>query len=89
MDTRELRRTLLRKLHAIEDRKAHHVFFFFEIGGRLYRATKLSHGARGQLAPSLASLIARQLKLNNKELNELVTCPLSEEEYFQTWLNRT
>lgn len=89
MDVRDLRRTLRSKLHAIEDRATHHVFFYFDIDGRQYRATKLSHGLRGQLAPSLESLVARQLRLRREELAALVECPLSEEEYFSIWLQRS
>jgi hypothetical protein len=89
MDVRDIDRTLRRKLHAIEDRKKDHIFFYFKIEGKQYRATKLSHSARGQVDESLLSLISKQLRLKREELQDLVACPLSEEEYFRLWLDRS
>lgn len=88
MEVRDIRRTLLRKLHAVEDPKRDHVFFYFEKEGKLYKATKLSHGATGQLDENLIHLIARQLRLRKEELESLVDCSLSEDEYFPLWSKR-
>ena len=49
MDYEELRSTLLSKGKAEEDRGGDHVFFFVEVDGKWYRATKFSHSARGQI----------------------------------------
>lgn len=88
MDVRDIYRTLKGKLHAIEDRKSHHIFFYFEIEGKQYRATKISHSARGQVDESLLRLISKQLRLQQGELQDLIACPLSEEEYFRLWTER-
>lgn len=88
MDVKDIRRTLVGKLHAIEDRKPHHVFFYLDIGGRQYRATKLSHGAKGQIDDSLVSLIAKQLRLQKQELVSLVDCALTQDEYLRLWVER-
>jgi hypothetical protein len=88
MDTRDIRRTLLRKLHAIEDRKKDHIFFYFDRDGKQHRATKLSHGLQGQLDDTLLGLIAKQLRLQKKELDSLVECSLKEDEYFKRWSER-
>jgi hypothetical protein len=88
MDVRDIVRTLKGKLHAIEDSKRHHIFFYFNIEGKQYRATKLSHSAKGQVDESLLSLISKQLRLRREELQELVACPLSREDYFRLWTER-
>lgn len=88
MDFRDIHRTLLIKLDAVEDRKHDHVFFYFVIDGHEHRATKLSHSARGQMDDSLISLVARQLRLKKQELSSLVDCPLGKEQFFQLWSER-
>lgn len=88
MDFRDLRRTLLSKLNASEDRQQHHVFFYFNVNGKEFRATKFSHSAKGQIDVSLLNLIAKQLRLRNAEIDSLVACPLSKEEYFRLWSQR-
>lgn len=89
MEVRDIRRALLRKLHAVEDPKRAHVFYYFVIEGKQYKATKLSHGATGQLDDNLVHLVAGQLRLRKEELESLVECPLSENEYFALWANRS
>ena len=89
MEISDIRRTLLNKLHAVEDAKRDHVFYYFEIQGKQHKATKLSHGAIGQLDDNLLHLIAEQLRLRKEELESLVECPLSEKEYFALWSNRS
>jgi len=88
MEVRDIRRTLLQKLHAVEDTKRNHVFYYFERDGKHHKATKLSHGTRGQLGDNLVYLIASQLRLQKNELESLIDCPLSEDEYFVLWDSR-
>lgn len=88
MNYSELRSVLLSKGEAIEDRSGNHIFFYIEVDGQEYRATKVSHGARGQIDARLASLIARQMRLTGGELKEFVACPLSREEWVERWRAR-
>lgn len=88
MDVRELRSALLRKLETTEDRKGHHIYHRFEFGGRRYRVAMLSHSARGQLPDFVVSNTARRLKLSRAELEDLVNCPLSGDEFRRLWETR-
>ncbi|HLA81079.1 MAG TPA: hypothetical protein VJP78_05510 [Thermoleophilia bacterium] len=81
MDVRRLRHTLVGKLGGEEDRRGHHVFFYFEVDGQAYGGAKLSHSARGQLHNSIVLSIARKLKLNSSELEAAVSCQLEREAF--------
>jgi len=66
-----------------EDTSGHHKFYHLiycdkEVG--IY--TKISHGAR-DISASILSQIAKQLKISNNELEDLVRCPLSSEGYIE------
>ena len=85
MDVRELQQALRRKRGAVEDRRRHHVFWWLETDGREYRVAKFSHSSRGQLPQYILSDTAKRLKLSNAELDDLVNCPLSGEEFLRLW----
>ncbi len=84
MDYRDLRASLLTKGETIEDRSGAHAFYFMEVDGRRYRATKVSHGARGQISDELLSAIAKEMRLKTGELKDFVQCSVSRED----WLSR-
>ena len=65
-----------------------HVFYWIEIDGLEYRAAKFSHSSRGQLSDLILSDTARRLKLSRAELDDLVDCPLSGEEFRRLWGTR-
>lgn len=88
MDYQELRAALLRKGQAEEDTKRDHSFFFIVVAGKKERATKLSHGERGQINNELLSLIARQMRLKREELQDFVDCTLGREDWLRLWLVR-
>ena len=88
MDLRDLQRALRRKLGAVEDRRSHHVFYWIEIDGLDYRAAKFSHSSRGQLSDLILSDTARRLKLSRAELDDLVDCPLSGDQFWELWGTR-
>ena len=48
----------------------------------------LSHSARGQLLDFVVSNTARRLKLSRAELEDLVNCPLSGDEFRRLWETR-
>ena len=89
MDYQDLQHALLSKGKATEDRQSHHIFFFIEIDGKNYRATKFSHSARGQISAQLLSMISRQIRLTSKELQEFVNCTLGKEEWLKLWRQRS
>ena len=89
MDLRDLQRALRRKLGAAaEDRRSQHVFYWIEIDGLDYRAAKFSHSSRGQLSDLILSDTARRLKLSRAELDDLVDCPLSGDQFWELWGTR-
>ena len=88
MDIRDLQRSLRRKLGAEEDRRSHHVFYWVTIDGQDFRAAKFSYSSRGQLPDFIVADTAQRLKLNRAELNALVDCPLTGEQFFQLWNSR-
>lgn len=88
MNVRDLQRALRRKLRAVEDRRSHHVFYWVTIDGVEFRAAKFSHSSRGQLPDFIVSDTAQRLKLSRAEVNELVDCPLSEEQFLELWATR-
>ena len=89
MDIGELQGALRRKLNASEDRRSHHVFFWMEVEGRDHRVAKFSHSGRGQLPQFVVSDTARRLRLRGGELQELVDCPLSGEQFLELWRARS
>ena len=88
MDVRSVRRSLLSKLNAVESRRSHHVFFFFDYQGKRYLGPKLSHSWRGDLDSQQEAWLRRPLLLNAREFEDLVSCPLSGPEFFAIWAER-
>ena len=88
MDYLELRSALLSKGKTSEDRKSHHIFFFIEVDGKNYRATKFSHSARGQITDDILGAIARQMRLTSKELRNFVDCAVTCEKWLEFWRQR-
>lgn len=67
-----------------EDRDGHHIFFSYEtIDGRLTEIrTRISHqSGGGDIGDHLLGAMARQVKLNRREFDQLIDCPLSREQY--------
>jgi len=88
VDYRELRTALLSKGEAEEDRRGHHVFYFVDVDGKPYRATKFSHSARGQISNDILGAIARQMRLRTQELQRFVDCSIDRAEWLRIWRQR-
>ena len=88
LDYRELRACLTSKGETSEDRSSHHVFYLVKIDGKLYRATKMSHSARGQISDQLLSVIAKEMRLKTKELKDFVDCTVTREDWLNLWKER-
>ena len=88
MDVRFVKRALANKLGAIESRRSHHVYFFFDYDGKRYLGPKLSHSWRGDLDRQQEAWIRRPLLLNSSEFEDLIACPLSSSEFLSLWAER-
>jgi hypothetical protein len=88
LDYRELHSALLSKGAATEDRTRHHVFYLIEVDGKMYRATKLSHSAHGQISNDILGAVARQMRLRTKELRDFVDCTVTREQWLDLWRQR-
>lgn len=58
-----------------------HTYLFFSVGGRKSSIhTKISHGNK-EYGDHILSLVARQLRITTKQLDDLLDCPMSHEDY--------
>lgn len=63
------------------EKQSHHTFFALAVNGlRSGVRTKLSHGVR-EYGASLLHQIAQDLGLTNEELERLLDCPMSGQQY--------
>ena len=58
-----------------------HTYLFFSVEGQKSSIhTKISHGNK-EYSDNILSLVARQLHISSKQLDDLLDCPLSYERY--------
>jgi hypothetical protein len=77
--TRDIASALLKK--GFEERSSRHRLFYLRINGKISGVhTYLSHGIKEYNADLLTKMRA-QLHLSGKELDDLIHCPLSGEDY--------
>ena len=58
-----------------------HTYLFFSVEGRKSGIhTKISHGNK-EYGDNILSLVARQLRITTKQLDDLLDCPMSYEDY--------
>jgi hypothetical protein len=68
--------------------KSHHEMYWLHVEGRRSSVrTRISHGAR-EYGDNLLGQMARQLGLSRSEFDDLVDCPLSEEDYVTRLVDR-
>jgi hypothetical protein len=77
--TREIKAALEHK-GFVKSNSDHEVFRLRVKGKITSIRTHLSHGSN-EYNDNLLALVARQLKLRRSQLNDLIDCPLSGEEY--------
>jgi hypothetical protein len=82
MRVRDLQRMYVGKLEAVEEEGSGHTKYRIYHGDRLLAHTVLSR-SHGELDDSMVAKIARQLSVTRVQLNRLVECPMSFEEYAQ------
>jgi hypothetical protein len=84
--TRDIAAALLKK--GFEERSTHHKIFYLRINGKISGVhTFLSHGVKEYNADLLTKMRA-QLHLSGKELDDLIHCPLSGEDYVKLLIER-
>lgn len=74
----------LKRKGFVEEREGHHIFLIYETtaGLRTDIRTRLSHQSGGSdIGDPLLGAMARQVRLNRREFDELIDCPLSRQEY--------
>jgi len=81
LKTRLLAQALIQK-GFVEVESDHRRFFLHVLGKRTSVHTKISHGEK-ELGDVLAALVARQLALSRKELDDVVNCPLDHKGYVE------
>jgi hypothetical protein len=84
--TRDIAAALLKK--GFVERSSHHKIFFLCIEGKISGVhTFLSHGVKEYNTDLLAKM-RTQLHLSGKELEDLIQCPLSGEDYVNLLVER-
>jgi hypothetical protein len=78
---RIIRGSLLRK--GFIEEMTHHLFFWLHVDGhRTDVYTFISHGAK-ECDDIILGRMAKQLMLTRAQLNDLIDCPMSPEEYVE------
>jgi len=76
---REIKEGLIKKGFIAYQRD--HTYLFFSVEGRKSGVhTKISHGNK-EYGDNILSLVARQLHITTKQLDDLLDCPMSYEDY--------
>lgn len=88
MDVGEIRRAMVRKLEALEDRRKDHIWFYFSYDGKEYKGPKLSHSWHGDLNDQQIAWLKKPLELTKSEFQDFVECPLSTQEFYEKWTER-
>lgn len=78
-ETRKIESSLLSKGFSKENTH-HEMYWYFYNGKKTSIRTRLSHGYK-EYSDNLLGLIARQLHLKKSELEDLIDCPLTKEQY--------
>jgi len=79
-------RRSLKKKGFVEITNGHHVYLHHKLEGKLTGPqTRVSHGKDSHdIGPAIVSQMVKQLNLSNKkEVEDLVTCPMSAEVYVE------
>jgi len=77
----QLRNALLAK--GFQQDKTHHAMFWLVVGGKKRAIrTRLSHGAR-EYGDALLGLMARQMRLRRRELEDFIRCPMDGAGYVE------
>lgn len=79
--TREIEEALLSKGFMKEDKK-HKMFFLYYGDKRTSIYAMTSHGIK-EYGENLLAKMAREIKLNRNELDDLIECPLQKDDFIE------
>lgn len=86
LKSRTIKSGLQRKGFEI-DKKGHHIYFRKIVDGKDIGAwTYISHG-HSEVGDNILSKMAKQLNLNKSQFEDLVNCPMNEDEFIEIWNN--
>jgi hypothetical protein len=85
--TRDIRKSLTGKGFQVIECSHHEMLWLFAHGKKTSIRTRLSHGS-DEYDDGLLGLMAKQLKLKRSELNSLIECPMSGDEYLNSLLQQ-
>lgn len=74
---RDVKQSLLRKGFRETDKRDHYYYFFYHDNKKTNIFTKISHNET-DIGDKLCSCMAKQVRLNNAQFQELVDCPLTQ-----------
>jgi hypothetical protein len=77
--TSRIRTSLLRK-GFVSDQTHHEMLWLHVDGKKTSVRTRLSHGGK-EYGSSLLGLMARQLHLSREQLDDLISCPMTMQDY--------
>lgn len=79
--TKDLERSLIKKGFLKEDGD-HHYYHLYVDDKKTTVFTKLSH-SKSEVDEFILKMMAKQVKLNKKQFEDLINCPLSYEDYIK------
>ena len=71
----------------VQDNTHHEMYWFWSGGKKTSVRTRISHSAR-EYGDNLLGKMATQVGLRRREFNDLLDCPLSEEDYRNLLIQR-
>jgi predicted RNA binding protein YcfA (HicA-like mRNA interferase family) len=81
--TREFKAALRKKGFQTDRRTGDELFYLFVDGKKTAIHTKTSWGASEDLRNTLMNMIKKQLKLDSKEIESFIACPMEYEQYVE------
>lgn len=79
---RDVKKALKAKGFEESDKRDHFYYFFHHGQQKTNIFTKISHNS-SDISDNLCSQMARQVRLNNRQFNDLVECDLTHEGYIE------
>ena len=80
LNRRAVERAIMRKLHFVRSNTDHRRLELW-CNGKVVARTKTSHGADASLSDRLVAMMARQLHISSRQLQQTVQCPFSFTDY--------
>lgn len=88
LTVRDVEYCFVSKLGAERDESGDHIYFYLNYQGSQYTVGKLSHSWRGSLNDTQVLMLARKLRLQKREFEQLVGCGLEAADGVDLWQSR-